>query len=84
MHISRHREIRFNKESIGAAFGAASGARSAPVDAFSVKSDYSVPGGVHSAYNYTHFVTALQHFANYFDNSYMPYISHVLLWSWIA
>ena len=55
------------------------GARSAPVDAFFVKSDYSVPGDVHSAYNYTHFVFVWQHFANYFDNSYRSYIPYVLL-----
>ena len=49
------------------------------MDAFFVKSDYSVPGDVHSAYNYTHFVSVWQHFANYFDNSYRSYIPYVLL-----
>ena len=53
-------------------------ARRAPVDAFFVKSDYSVPGDVHSAYNHTHFASVWQHFANYFDNSYMSYTSYVL------
>ena len=49
------------------------------MEAFFVKSDYSVPGDVHSAYNYTHFVSVWQHFANYFDNSYRSYIPYVLL-----
>ena len=48
------------------------------MDAFFVKSDYSVPGDVHSAYNYTHFVSVWQHFANYFDNSYRSYIPSLL------
>ena len=40
------------------------GARSAPVDAFVVKYDYSMPGDVHSAYNYTYFVAGWQQFRN--------------------
>ena len=45
------------------------GARSAPVDAFLVKSEDSVPEEVHYMTDYMHFVTVWLDFLDYPDNS---------------